>query len=104
MSSLHTKILSLLTIAVADSLLTVFLVVKGFGEANPLMNWYMHQTSVVWMAVTKISLTAFILFLISKNEIAEKHLNWAIPTYIIIFFLGIGSQWVFAILTGGSNG
>ena len=98
MSSFHTKILTLLTLAVADSLLTVFLVVKGFGEANPLMNWYMQQTSVVWMAVTKIALTAFLLFLIHKKEIAERHLNWAIPTYLILFFAGVIAQWIFTLI------
>ena len=87
MSSFHTKILTLLTLAVADSLLTVFLVVKGFGEA-----------SVVWMAVTKIALTAFLLFLIHKKEIAERHLNWAIPTYLILFFAGVIAQWIFTLI------
>ena len=97
MTSFHTKILCLLTIAVADSLLTVFLVVKGFGEANPLMNWYMHQTNVVCMAATKILLTAFLLFLIHKKSVAERHLNWAIPTYIILFFGGLIAQWIFML-------
>ena len=98
MSSLHRKILSLLTIAVADALLTVVLVVKGFGEANPLMNWYMQQTDVVWMAVTKIIMTTFLLFLIHKKAIAEKYLNWAIPTYLIILFGGLAVQWIFTII------
>ena len=98
MSSLHIKILSLLTIAVADALLTVYLVVQGFGEANPLMNWYMQQTNVVWMAITKIFITTFLLFLIHKKAVAEKHLNWAIPTYLIILFGGIGAQWIFTII------
>jgi hypothetical protein len=91
-TNLHKKVLALFIIAVSDSILTVYLVVKGWGEANPLMNWYMHMTDVTCMAITKIIGTFIILFLLYKRKETEKHLNWAIPAYLTILFGGVSIQ------------
>jgi hypothetical protein len=88
------KILSLFVIIVCDSMLTIYLVVEGWGEANPLMNWYMQMTSVTWMAITKIIGSFITLFLISKRKETERYLNWAIPLYICILMGGLMFQFI----------
>lgn len=100
MSSLHKKVLALFIVAVLDAVLTVGLVVHGWGEANPMLNWYMHMTDVSTMAITKIVVTFLLLYIIYDKERAERHLDWAIPLYIVILFGGLVFQFAWLKIGG----
>jgi len=83
--NLNRKILILFIIVVVDSLVTVYLICTGYAiEANPIMRWYMHQTSLTWMAITKMVGSLILLYLLKNMKEANRHLDWAIPAYLFI--------------------
>lgn len=95
MSSLHKKILALFIISVVDSLFTVFMISKGWAsEANPIMEWYMHQTNLSCMGITKIVVTFLLLSLMIKQEIAEKYISCGIGIYLFMLLGPITLQLV----------
>lgn len=94
MKILHRKVLALFIIIVCDSILTVYLIIKGWGEANPIMNWYIQLTDVTWMAITKIVISFILLLMIHKRDEASRQLDWVIPLYIFLLVGGIMFQFV----------
>jgi hypothetical protein len=99
LTSLHKKVLALFIIVVGDAVITVYLIVtQGWGEANPILDWCMENSNVSVMAITKIVISFLLLFLICKKEEAERHLNWAIPFYVIFLAVGMGFQVVLHLM------
>jgi hypothetical protein len=95
MSSKEIKVLFLFIIVIIDALGTVYLISGGLiGESNPMLNWILQKTDVTFMAMFKIVMTLLLLISILKSKYLELHMNWAIPTYIIILFGSVATQFI----------
>lgn len=94
MSPVERKVFSLFIIILIDSLATVYLISTGLavGELNPILDWIRLNSDVTFMVMVKIGLSLFLLSAIVKSKYANKHLKWAIPTYVFMIFGGVATQ------------
>ena len=89
------KILAIFIFIVLDAVVTVWLMAKGFGEANPVMAWVVSVTSPSGMAVGKIIWSMILIFMLLKREEFRKYIDYLIICY---FFLYAGGWWMQFIL------
>jgi len=89
------KILAIFIFIVIDAVTTVWLMMHGHGEANPIMAWVVSMTSPSSMAVGKIIWSMILIFMLLKREEFRKYIDYLIICY---FFLYAGGWWIQLIL------
>ena len=95
--SFDRKILLIFTAIVLDSVVTVWLMAQGLGEANPIMNWVAEVSSPPAMAAAKIVWSAFLLFALIRLEEFKKYLDYLIISYFLLYAGGWAVQFVMEI-------
>lgn len=89
--SFNRKVLLIFIAIVLDAVVTVYLMVKGFGEANPAMAWVAAVTSPSGMAVAKIIWSMILLFMLTKREEFRKYIDYLIVCYFLLY---TGGWWI----------
>ena len=85
--------LTLFTVIVADTILTLYLLVNGFTEANPILNSFIAISNEIYMAISKIILSCVVLIIVFKRKESDIYIKWGLRAYLIIYSICILVQW-----------
>lgn len=92
------KVILFFLAVILDAILTVYLMTKGFGEANPIMNSLANMFSSTHMAIFKIIWTLILLMFIVNTKEFRKYINYLIIGYAIMYFGGWLVQIIWEII------
>jgi len=97
--SFDRKVLLIFSAIVLDALATMWLMlVYGYGEVNPALNWVAENWSPSGMAIAKIAWSLALMSIVMIRKEFHKYIDYLVIGYFILYTFGWASQLIWEVI------